>query len=445
MGYREPEEGFSPDNIKVPPPGDNYSTPKVSRLLALPGHPFLHNAPAEVPPVPLTLAPQAEREVETWLMRGDLVEVQERAQAVLDEAPSEDKTRWAVSALARAKLLEGDLDGARALIADTPEDQHLIVRALVALAEGRVPLARTLIDSALKERPEGLVETYAVALVIVAEGDSMKAQMRLQEVCQAEPEHAVARHQLGQILAGAGDVARAGTLFEQAIVIAPAFMPPALSLAEMFVEARQYIEAMAVLNEVAEARPELLAPRLLQLKVLLGIGELTAAKELADALGRAAPGHPEVEILRAEVHFQSGDPGEAERVLAALSQSGPPEVRVRALQKLASLCASASPPDFERALKNLEEAHKAAPADTGVLLEILELTLATGVQDRATEVIEHLQALTTADLSTLLNAAVLTQNHGRNDVAKSFAERAIDIVRGTPSEEQIRSFISQMN
>ncbi len=436
--------GLDPDQIRVPPVPEGHSpTPiVVHRLMAVPGSDSLYRLDEEEPEDPLTITPPELAAIEEALAQGDVDTARDQAEALY---ATEGLKVFAQGAVARTHLMEGDVEAARRTLEGLLDDDRLrAVRASLLLTEGKIAEARVAIKAALEQSPRGLIEAYTEALVLVAEGRPHEAQGRFAEVCRSAPYHAVARHQLGQLLHAAGDPARAGTLFEQAIEIAPGFLPPVVALAEMFMESRQYGEAMGLLGDLAERRPDLLTPRLMQLKVLLAVGELRPALELANALRGAAPLHPEVELHWAEAVWRSGDRDKAKEALEKLAQHEDVTVQVRALRELGRLSLAAMPPDFIRAVAAFDGATQRAPLDGELRVELAEVCFAAGDHQKGEEVLQKLLTFPSVDLGPLLNGAVVAQNNGKSPVAKQLAERALEAVRGTGAEEQIRAFVSQL-
>jgi thioredoxin-like negative regulator of GroEL len=425
--------------LRVPPvePDREFRPIRLCRLSARVDHPGLVRLDSIASPGGLVVG-ETLRDAELLLARGDVAGVQKLV-------GGDDLSPGARALLARAALMEGELEAAKEILAGiVDDDDAATAAAVVALTEGDLDLAHRRATFALGRAPNGVVENYTMALVKVGSGDIDEARELLARVAASVPEHAVARHQLGQLILASGDPARAGTLFEMALVIAPDFVPPALSLAEMFIEGRQLGEAMNLLTSITERRPGLLSPRLMQLRVLLAVGELDGAKSLVDALHAAAPDVPEISLSWAEVRARRGEVDAAVTHLEKLRAHTDPSVKERALRLLAQLDLAMEPPRRDDAAEKLEEACRAMPHGAELRLETAQLQFGRGDLVAARAHLEGLLAIPNIDLSILLSGAVLAANHAQFKAARMLGNAARARVVGTSAERQIEAFLEQL-
>jgi len=427
--------------MRVPPPPAALPVPPVdvTRLRAVPGVDALQNG--HVGPVGLVLdlpdGPLGQAELA--LGRADPLAA---AAAIADAAA--DLEQRAIKA--RAALMQGDLEAARAALgADRDHEALAVADAALALAEGDAPRAARRVADALFRRPSGLAEHYLLALVKVAEGDLEHAQGALASVARASPTHAVARYQLGQLLLAGGDPARAGTLFEMAWLLQPTFTAPAMALAEMLVESRQYGEALNLISQLGEVAPEALAPRVLQLRVLLDVGEREAALQLAQLLAEKVPGHPEVSLLHAEALGENERPDEARAIVERLVAAGitDPTMAQRARRQLARIALAERPPRSDEALGLLKGAVHAGGGLTGEMcIELFHVAVAVGRRNDAEEALELLAH--SGDVGALISGAILARSHAMWAFARKLAEEARTHVVGTAAEAQLEGFLATL-
>lgn len=347
---------------------------------------------------------------------------------------------------ARAALMQGDLEVARAALGDDREaDQLALADAALSLAEGDAGRAARRVADALFHRPNGLAERYLLALVKVAEGDLEEAQSSLAAVARASPTNAVARYQLGQLLLAAGDPARAGTLFEMAWQLQPSFTAPAMALAEMLVESRQHGEALTLIGQLTEIAPEALAPRILQLRVLIDVGEREAALQLAELLRDKVPGHAEITLLYAEALGENEQPDQARSIIEKLLATGIGDVTLqqRAHRQLARIALAERPPRAEEALTLLKAAVRAGGTLAGELcIELFHVAVAIGRRGDAEEALELLSQ--SADVGAIISGAILARSHAMWAYARKLGELARTHVAGTPAEVQLEGFLATL-
>ncbi|MBI1946062.1 MAG: hypothetical protein HYS27_10220 [Deltaproteobacteria bacterium] len=412
----------------------------LSRLRAVPGTEPLQAGDAGPDHDELLLPDGALGAAELALGRADPLAA---AAAVAVDGVS-DIDRRAVQA--RAALMQGDLEAARAALGSDREAEALaLADAALSLAEGDAARAARRVADALFRRPNGLAERYLLALVKVAEGDLEEAQTSLAAVARASPTHAVARYQLGQLLLAAGDPARAGTLFEMAWLLQPGFTAPAMALAEMLVESRQHGEALNLIGQLTETAPEALAPRVLQLRVLLDVGEREAALQLAELLRDKVPGHAEITLLYAEALSENERPDEARAIVEKLVAAGITDTTLlqRARRQLARIALAERPPRSEEALTMLKAAVRAGGALAGELcIELFHVSVAVGRRNDAEEALELLSQ--SADVGAVISGAILARSHAMWAYARKLAELARAHVAGTPAEAQLEGFLATL-
>ncbi len=346
---------------------------------------------------------------------------------------------------ARAYLMDGRVDDARAALGDRSRPEVALGDAALALAEADLDLAERRVRQAHLAMPNHVGPTYLEALVRVSRGDMQQGAALLTAVARAVPTHAVARFQLGQILYAQGDPARAGTLYEQAWELQPAFVSPPLALCDMLVESRQYGEALNILERVSAAAPSSLPPRQMQLRILVELGERDQALELGQRLHAQVPDDHDTTLLYADALIDGERADDAATLLATLLESpgldATQGLRARRLQARIALMQRR----VDDALEMLRAAaQSASPAAAGeVCLELVHVGVA---QNRREDIDLGLQLLTrSSDVSSLVSGALLARQHQLAARAKALAERARDLVPGTPAAAQLDGFIAALN
>jgi tetratricopeptide (TPR) repeat protein len=360
------------------------------------------------------------------------------ALTTLDAAPS---SAAATALRVRALLMEGRRTEARAmLVAHT--DVEPIATAMVALSDNRIEEAGQIIHRAAMERPSDISVAYVQALVRLAEGDIHTGLQQLTDICASDGTHALARAQLGQLMLSQGDPARAGTLFEQAIVLAPTFMSPVLSLAEMLSEARQVGEALAVLQAACDRAPDALAPRQMQMRLLIEMGEARTALSLGETLHAQVPHDVDTALLYAEALIDSRDTDTAASVLEDVEGSVDASNRYRVLRLQAHVQLENG--RVEEGLATYRQAAQAASADQSGNLWV-ELIQMAQSRRRTVEMDSALVELgSSSDVHALVNGALIARQQGLSSRAKRLAERAQDMVRGSPADGQLAAFIASL-
>jgi tetratricopeptide (TPR) repeat protein len=344
---------------------------------------------------------------------------------------------------ARAFLMDGRVEEARAALGPRDHDEVALGDAALALAEGDLDRAERRVLAARTKHPRLVGPAYLLALVRVSRGDMQQGNELLSAVAKSVPSHAVARFQLGQILAAQGDPARAGTLYEMAWDLEPTFVSPPMALSEMLVESRQFGEALSILERVSQAAPSSLAPRHLQLRILLEVGEREGAVELGRQLHEQAPDDTDTNLLFADALLESDRTDEAMAILdGALSQGLEPAHAVRATRLRARVALMQRRVD--EAMELLRSAARdAPPAVAGeVCLELVHIALA---QERPDDTDLGLSLLTkSSDVSSLVSGALLARQHRLNARARALAERAKSLIPGTPAAAQLEGFIAAL-
>jgi tetratricopeptide (TPR) repeat protein len=366
----------------------------------------------------------------------------QEALARLAEADLDDATARVVRA--RAYLMDGRVDDARAALGARDDDDVALGDAALALAEGDLERAERRVLAARQRAPDLVGPAYLFALVRVSRGDMQQGAELLTAVARAVPSHAVARFQLGQILYAQGDPARAGTLYEMAWELEPTFVSPPLALCEMLVESRQYGEALSILERVCQAAPTSLPPRQMQLRILLELGEHDSALELGRRLHEQVPGDHDTTLLYADALIDAERPDEAIAVIDTLLAAPglDPAQAVRALRLKARVALTQRRIDDAMELLR-SAAREAPPAVAGeVCLELVHVGLA---QQRPEDADLGLSLLTkSSDVSSLVSGALLARQHQLAARARALAEKAKSLVPGTPAAAQLEGFIAAL-
>ena len=342
---------------------------------------------------------------------------------------------------ARAFLMDGRIDEARAALGDRDRPGVALGDAALALAETDLERAARRVREARAADPASVGAAYLDALVHVSRGEMATGAELLGAVARAAPTHAVARFQLGQILYAQGDPARAGTLYEMAWELQPSFVSPPLALADRLVESRQYGEALAVLERVCASAPAALAPRQLQLRILVELGEHDAALSLGRALREQVPDDAETTLLFADALVDSENVAEAKGLLDSFLQRPLEDIhalRGRRLQARIALLERRT----DDGISVLRTATQAAPP--ALVGEVaLELAQVAAAQRRVEDLDAALVALLrSTDLGSLVSGALLARQHSLPARARALAERARTLVPGTPAAAQLDGFIA---
>lgn len=409
--------------------------PPVVRLRAVGGELVVDDAAAD--DTGLHLPEGSTGDIERMLGEARPVE----ALAAIEVAGLDDDTRATLRA--RAYLMDGRTDDARAVLGDRERPGVALGDAALALAEGDLERAERRVRAVRNADPSSLGAAYLNALVCVSRGEMVQGAELLGAVARTQPTHAVARFQLGQILFAQGDAARAGTLYEMAWELQPAFVSPPLALADMLVESRQYGEALGILERVCAAAPSSLPPRQLQLRILVEIGERESALELGRALHEQVPDDVDTTLLFADALVDADRGDEAAALLDKLLQ-GPIDpthaIRARRLQARVAL----GDRRVDDALQILRAAVEGAThALVGEVA--LELGQIAAAQRRMADLDVALVALLrSTDLGSLVSGALLARQHGLSLRAKALAERARALVPGTAAANQLDGFIASL-
>jgi tetratricopeptide (TPR) repeat protein len=408
----------------------------VVRLRALPGGALVADD-ADDGAIRLVPGEGVAGEIEVLLGRARPQE----ALALLERAGLSDAAARCIRA--RAFLMDGRVDEARAALGPRDHDEVALGDAALALAEGDLDRAERRVLAVREKHPHLAGPAYLLALVRVSRGDMQQGGELLSAVARSIPSHAVARFQLGQILAAQGDPARAGTLYEMAWELEPSFVSPPMALSEMLVESRQFGEALSILERVAQAAPSSLAPRHLQLRILLEVGEREGAVELGRQLQEQAPNDPDTNLLLADALLESDRTDEATAVLEELVASPlEPAHAVRATRLRARMALMQRRVDD--AMELLRSAAREAPAAVAgeVCLELVHIGLA---QERPDDTDLGLSLLTkSSDVSSLVSGALLARQHRLTARARALAERAKSLIPGTPAAAQLEGFIAAL-
>jgi Tfp pilus assembly protein PilF len=425
-----------PNALRVPPrPTGDVPTPELHRMRGLASG--LVRVDDDNTDTGLALPAGIAGDIERMLGEARPTE----ALAALELADVDDATRSTLRA--RAFLMDGRVDDARAALGDRERAAVALGDAALALAETDLDRAERRVREVREADPRSVGAAYLHALVRVSRGDMAQGAELLAAVARTVPTHAVARFQLGQILFAQGDAARAGTLYEMAWELQPSLVSPPLALADMLVESRQYGEALGILDRVCEGAPQALAPRQLQLRILVEIGERDAAVSLSRSLHEQVPDDVDTTLLLVDALVDAELAGEAVALLdGVLARDLEPmhALRARRLQARVALLDHRT----DDALQILRAAAEsaAAPHTGEISLEYAQMAAA---QRRTPELDQALVLLLrSADLGSLVSGALLARQNGLALRAKALAERARGLVPGTPAAAQLDGFIASL-
>ena len=428
-----------PSQLRMPPPsGSSVDDVIAVRLRGLPGGVLLP-ADGDDGRSGLQVGEGLPGEIELLLGQAKPQEALARLQQPHQLSDAEVQTLRA-----RAYLMDGRVDEARAALGDRDRLEVALGDAALSLAEGDLERAERRIQEASSAAPRAVGPVYLLSLVRVSRGDMQHGAELLSAVARAMPSHAVARFQLGQILFAQGDPARAGTLYEMAWELQPTFVSPPLALCDMLVESRQYSEALGILERVCQASPTALPPRQLQLRILLELGERDAALDLGRRLHEQVPSDHDTTLLYADALIDADRGADAATVLAELMDlPGVDATQAVRSQRLQSRIALGQR-RVDDALDLLRAAARSAPpALVGeVALELVHVGIA---QQRMEDADLGLTLLTrSSDVSSLVSGALLARQHQLSSRARALAQRAKELVPGTPAAAQLEGFIAAL-
>lgn len=341
---------------------------------------------------------------------------------------------------------------------------NLVQQSQILISQGRAEEAFHKAEEsvALNETVEGLCSLgQAVHLQLKLEDAARYYRQALklseQQYGKHSPWSATVRASLGIALTGSGDYPEA---LETYLELPPEAMPDRpLYLSYLYQELGQTDEALRQARmalEIVDALPEggEFQARTTLVTCLLNQGDLDQAEKELGFLVPSLPGYNEFQLvmLQTDLATQRRRLDEAERLLSSLAVPESQPMRARLVEEQAKLAIAQDKP--EEAKRLLEEAvalRGDANVEPHVWLELAEVALISGDQDKALEYAErsinkarrryggqHLKAA-----SALHSSADIYQAAGRGDKMEEALRASLDIYQSTLGEDAFLSLLVQ--
>jgi tetratricopeptide (TPR) repeat protein len=266
------------------------------------------------------------------------------------------------------------------------EAYHLLLRAELALGQGRLDGARSALRAALVEDP-----------------DSIYLRLRLARLLEEQ-----------------GEITAALLLVRAAVSLAPRDPQALLLLAEL-VAPRQPDEALVLARRAGAARPQDPRPALLEARLQAARGDAAAEQAAYRRVLRHRPDHLEGLLGLSRARARAGDRGGAAE-LARRATRAQPVVPGAHLEWARLLLALGRPAEAEQVL---EEALEATGDDPDVVVELFRLRRLRNRPDRVADLLTLLARHETPAAVTLL--AQLRDTQGEEDQARALVRRARDL------------------
>ncbi|TNE60690.1 MAG: PEP-CTERM system TPR-repeat protein PrsT [Alphaproteobacteria bacterium] len=227
--------------------------------------------------------------------------------------------------MARLRLRQGDLEGARKLAEKAHEQapQNTMVqytRGLIARYQGDIPAAETFFLDALKLYPGNILVNLELAAIRINQGRLNEAEEYLDAVYAVSAKHPMALYLSGAILASRGQYEEANALLLRAREVTERYLPAMYVRGLVSYQLGDYQVAENLLSTVIRARPANRAARLALAGTYLRQQRPTAAYELLlpmlQATGEKDPG---VVAMAAAAAMASGRTDEGARLYSTLS------------------------------------------------------------------------------------------------------------------------------
>ncbi len=291
---------------------------------------------------------------------------------------------------------------ARAAVLDAPEDVDARYRLAVLLdANGLAPAAERAYSQLVRIDPTHARGWYHLARVRRDLGDPGGAGTALGKCIEIEPSYAAAHARRGDLLLDAAELDAAEAAYRRATEIDPGGRGGVLGLARVLIQREQYDEASRALEPLVAADPSDGAAAHL----------LGTALRLSGDVERAAPF-----VVRGGTAERSWSDPWAEEVLR--HRVGLQVEKARAWERLRG----ASP---EALIPLLEEEHRAAPDDLGVLGALAEAHCRQGSFDAAFEVVERARRARPDHPRVLLMLGLVHELKGEIEKALDATRRAV--------------------
>jgi len=362
------------------------------------------------------------------------------AERELGRVGHDERDQLYFSDLARAKLLQGDFQGALDVVknseATIPASSGLLaVRAEAHVALGNFDLAAEAAESGLRESPEDAGILVANSIVAYANADFEEADEFMdeaQELASNDPRLHVVR---GRMELGRGRAELAETAFREALKIVLARVDAQIGLTRALLKQYESKEALKIASQLVKRRkgapiplylratannqlgesglarddlrlllsssPDFLPGRLMLGRILAHQGEHAQAEELILSVWKKRPGNAQVASLLAEVMLHLNKKKEATELLESYRLNEVAEAAT--LADLGSIYLRAGQP--REGLKFFEEALERETDDLQIRRKVAWSRIAVGDIESAEKQLDEL--LAAGDESRELDVLIL--------------------------------------
>lgn len=344
--------------------------------------------------------------------------------AISPANPAETATRHSLRG--RAKMLLGDVEGARAeysraLEASRQNDEALlglagleltlnslpearahvqsalaiapqrpeawIVKGDVAIASGQIGEARTAYTTALEKDPRNVTAKYKLALVEISQNRLDAAQSLLDQLKKALPENALFYYQEALIAYKRGQYQAAAEASARATRILPEHTSSFLLNGLAQFQLGNYQQAEQTLAHVLAEEPDNLYARKVALAALIRLKERDRARKVLARALQDAPDDPQVLGLASRVEMLFGQRGKAQEIMQAAIAKDPGNAALRT--ELGLLQIAAGDPASASAL--LSEVIQRDPTATSAARALLAVQLQERKYDAALGTLRQLE------------------------------------------------------
>jgi putative PEP-CTERM system TPR-repeat lipoprotein len=300
----------------------------------------------------------------------------ERAATVHSKAPAPAKMLASGYLLARdpGKALEVTTEAIKA----NPDDIDLLqVRGAAQLLSGDPTAGISTFSRIVKLRPELAEAHFKLALAHTANRDSAQARKALGEVLVRDRNHFTAKVMLAQLDLKEQHPESAVRLGRELQQNFPGAVEGYIIEAEALSAQQRATEAIKVLERASKGNPDATAVPIEMFRVQWSAGERDRAIATLSDWYRSHPKDGDVAMLLGERLIDTGREKEAVEIYRALAKNQPGNIAA-----LNNLAVSLQKSDPASALEYAQQAHRAAPANPGVLDTLGWILIQQGNLDR---------------------------------------------------------------
>lgn len=261
--------------------------------------------------------------------------------------------------------------------------------AEVAVATGKLPLAKEAAAAILARRPGSAEGRYYEARILLQEGKPAEAEARLQDVLKQKPDHPEVHYFLALAYRGQDNLRSAKVEATRAVERRPGFYKARMLLAQILVDLRQFEAALKETDGLVVGEKVDSEAVLIRGAALMGLQRMGEAAQIFEALVKAMPQHARAHERLGLSYLGMGD---LEKGLAALGRA-----QEAAPENLTPLAVSASAllarKQHDRAHR-LVTAHLERRGESGLsLLLLAQIQASTGKRADARQTVERALAL----------------------------------------------------